>query len=114
MGTTKDSLRPGSSRLQQEEISEEDQSREPPWIWKGRAEFFQTIPSTKNRKKIRISEKNKIKRRKSTPQEDLSNILASSDFIHDCQPPPAHPFCTLVNFCYVDFRKARIYKFLSC
>jgi hypothetical protein len=96
--TTKDSLRPGSSRLQQEEISEEDQSREPPWIWKGRAEFFQTIPSTKNRKKIRINEKNKIKRRKSTPQEDLSNILASSDFIHDCQPSPAHPFCTLVNF----------------
>ena len=52
----------------------QDPSREPPWIWKGRAEFFQTIPSTNRRQ---------IKRRKSTPQEDLSNILASSDFIHD-------------------------------
>merc|ERR1711971_1036400 len=71
---TKDSSRPGSSRLQQEETSEEDPSREPPWIWKGRAEFFQTIPSTNRRQIIR---------RKSTPQEELSTILASSDFTHD-------------------------------
>merc|ERR1712045_895906 len=69
-----DSSRPGSSRLHREEIFEEDQSREPPWIWKGRAEFFQSISSTNRRQ---------IKRRKSTPQEDLSNILASSDFVHD-------------------------------
>merc|ERR1739848_358027 len=46
--------------------SEEDLWREAPWTWIGRAEFFQSISSTKWRQ---------IKRRNSTQQEDTLTFI---------------------------------------